>query len=84
MIKGLTLFITGMVLIFCTLILAENESRESINLPFDPRLCENTGIVERYFVIGKGGVVEHRYAPVLDCSVFDSVGEFVTFEEDLI
>ena len=49
------------------------------NLPFDPRLCENTGIVERYFVIGKGGVVEHRYAPVLDCSVFDSAGEFVTF-----
>ena len=40
-------------------------------MPFDSRLCTNTGKMHRYIVIGEKGVLIERYEPILDCTNLD-------------
>jgi len=40
-------------------------------MPFDSRLCINTGKMHRHIVIGERGAVIERYEPILDCTNLD-------------
>lgn len=43
-----------------------------ITIPFDPRLCENTGIMQRYYVTQEAKVV-YMLSPILDCSKLNDI-----------
>ena len=44
-------------------------------MPFDSRLCTNTGKMHRYIVIGEKGAVIERYEPILNCTNLDKYNE---------
>ena len=87
MIKAIGVFSIGLIWCFititsfiCLILLVvsfahyifTNDTSDKIEpMPFDSRLCTNTGKMHRYIVIGEKGAVIERYEPILDCTNLD-------------